>query len=178
MTVGHGRLVGNYYYDLCRQAAPWLLCFLKKTEISLGKANILLPIAATSTISTQSLFRVLGFGSIPKSRDKLCYLIQRGPPVLIASVCSSYLVYPEHSRRVSTDNVVLPLRRSDYFRWSVTQPTLASYLAWGNYSLAYGTATPSLAPFGLFLLRTIFAIQGTHNVYKIIAPCGMLRFIY
>jgi hypothetical protein len=49
-------------------------------ESSLGKVNILLSIAATSTISALSLFRALDFGS-------MCYLIRRQRQVLIASVC-------------------------------------------------------------------------------------------
>jgi hypothetical protein len=54
---------------------------LMYSEISLGKTNILLSIPATSTISVLSLCRALDFGS-------MCYLIRRGRPVLIASVCS------------------------------------------------------------------------------------------
>jgi hypothetical protein len=49
-------------------------------ESSLGKVNILLSIAATSTISVLSLCGVLDFGS-------MCYLIRRRRQVLIASVC-------------------------------------------------------------------------------------------
>jgi hypothetical protein len=41
---------------------------------------------ATSTISSQSLFRVLDFGSIPKSRDKLRYLIRSNSPQFLFSL--------------------------------------------------------------------------------------------
>jgi hypothetical protein len=100
-------------------------------ESSNGKTNILLSIPARSTISELlSLCRVLDFSS-------MCYLIRWGRPVLIASVCFAV----RNGIVVGTDNAVWPLRRSDYFRCLVTQPTLATCLAWGNESPAYGSFT-------------------------------------
>ncbi|MDZ7608042.1 MAG: hypothetical protein U5K79_21250 [Cyclobacteriaceae bacterium] len=47
------------------------------SKISLGKMNILVSIAATSTILVRSSFEGLDFGSIPQQvRDRLWYLIR------------------------------------------------------------------------------------------------------